>query len=69
MILLGDTNCDLSQHAIGQPVDKDTKQMCNLDELLNFKQLVDEPTRMPLNISTTIDHIATTVASNTVRCF
>ena len=67
MALLGDTNCDLSQHVIGQPVNNDTRRMCNLYELFCFKQLIKEPTMMTLNNSTIIGHIATKAASNIVQ--
>ena len=66
IILLGDTNCDLSKHAVGQPVDNDTKHLCDIYELFSFKQLINEPTRVTLSSSTIIDHIATTAAGNIV---
>ena len=56
MILMGDTNCDLSS---GSP-DSNSRCTQNLYQLFSFKQLIDEPTRVTLTSSTLIDHIATT---------
>ena len=41
--------------------------MLDLYELFSFKQLVGGPTRVILNTSSTIDHIATTCARNIVK--
>ena len=41
VILLGDTNCHLFEHVIGQPVVNDTKHMCNLIEPFSFKKLIN----------------------------
>ena len=40
IILIGDTNCDFSQHNKEQPLDNNnTKHICNIYELFSFKQL------------------------------
>ena len=67
IILLGDTNCDLSNHALGQSVVNNTRHMCDLYELFSFEQLINEPTRVTPSSSTIIDHIATTSASNIIQ--
>ena len=41
--------------------------MCNLFGLFILKQLIEEPTRVTLNTSTIIDHIATTCARNITK--
>ena len=67
IILLGDTNCDLSNHALGQSVENNTRHVCDLYELFSFEQLINEPTRVASSSSTIIDHIATTSSSNIVQ--
>ena len=68
IILLGDTNCDFSQHNKEQPLDNNNaKHTCNIYELFSFKQLINDPTRDALSSSTTIDHIATTAMNNFVQ--
>ena len=67
IILLGDTNCDLSPKPAGQPMDNDSKHLLDLYELFSFKQLIEEPTRVTLTTSSIIDHLATTCARNIVR--
>ena len=59
IILLGDTNCDLTPKLAEQPLDNDSKHMLDLYELFSFKQLVEEPTRVTLATSSIIDHVAT----------
>ena len=66
IILVGDTNCDLAKTKADQPMDNDVKHLCNLYELFSLKQLIKEPTRVTLNTSTIIDHIATTCVRNIV---
>ena len=56
MLLLGDTNCDLTPKQAGLPIDNNSKHM----------QLVMEPTRVTLTTTSIIDHIATTCAGNIV---
>ena len=64
IILVGDTNCDLSQHNKEQPLDNNnTKHMCNIYELFSF----NNPTRVTLSSSTIIDHVATTATNNIVQ--
>ena len=67
LILLGDTNCDLIPKCVEQPIDNETKHLLSLYELFNFEQLINEPTRVTLNTSTIIDHIATTCARNILK--
>ena len=67
IILLGDTNCDLTPKQAEQPIDNNSKHMLDLYELFSFKQLVEEPTRVTLTTSSIIDHIATTCARNIVK--
>ena len=67
LILLGDTNCDLIPKCVEQPIDNETKHLFSLYELFNFEQLINEPTRVTLNTSTIIDHIATTCARNILK--
>ena len=67
MIFLGDTNCDLTEKIADQPIDNDSRHMCNLYGLFSLKQLIEEPTRVTLNTSTIIDHIATTCARNITK--
>ena len=64
IILLGDTNCDLSNHALGQSVENNTRHMCDIYELFSLEQLINEPTRVTPSSATIIDHIATTSANN-----
>ena len=66
IILVGDTNCDLTKTKADQPMVNDAKHLCNLYELFSLKQLIEEPTRVTLNTSTIIDHIATTCVRNIV---
>ncbi len=66
IILLGDTNCDLTPKQNETPIDNDSKHMLDLYELFTFKQLIEEPTRVTLNTSSIIDHVATTCAGNIV---
>ena len=60
IILLGDTNCDLTKRIENQPIENDGRHMSEVYDLLSFKQLIQEPTRVSLTASTLIDHIATT---------
>ena len=60
LLLLGDTNCDLSNRLAGLSTEGNARHMCNLYELFSFTQLIEEPTRVRLSSSTIIDHIATT---------
>ena len=59
IILLGDTNCGLSNGPDGQLRDNNSKHICDLYGLFDLAQLIGEPTRVTLDSSTTIDHIAT----------
>ena len=47
-------------------VDNDTKYMTDLNELFNFKQLIEEPTRVSLITFSIIHRIATAFARNIV---
>ena len=66
IILLGDTNCDLTTKQANQPIDNDTKHVTSLYELFSFNQLIKEPTRVTLDTSSIIDHIATNCARNII---
>ena len=67
IILLGDTNCDLTPKQAEQPIDNNSRHMLDLYELFSFKQLIEEPIRGTLTTSSIIDHIATTSARNIVK--
>ena len=67
LLLLGDTNCDLSNKVAGLVTEGNTKHICNLYELFCFTQLIDEPTRVTLSSATIIDHIATTCPRNIIE--
>ena len=67
IILLGDTNCDLTTKQANQPIDNDTRHVTSLYELFNLNQLIKEPTRVTLDTSTIIDHIATTCVRNIIK--
>ena len=67
IILLGDTNCDLTPKQAEQPIDNNSKHMLDLYELFSFKQLIEGPTRVTVTTSSIIDHIATTHARNIVK--
>ena len=65
-IVLGDTNCDLTTKQTNQPIDNDTGHMTSLYELFSFTQLIKEPTRVILDTSSIVDHIATTCVRNII---
>ena len=67
IILLGDTNCDLTKRAPDQPADNNAKHISSLYELFSLKQLIEEPTRVTLTTSSMIDHVATTSARNIIE--
>ena len=67
IILLGDTNCDLTPKQAELPIDNNSKHMLDLYELFSSKQLIEEPTRVTPNTASIIDHIATTHARNIVK--
>ena len=67
IILLGDTNCDLTKRAPYQPADNNAKHISSLYELFSLKQLIEEPTRVTLTTSSMIDHVATTSARNIIE--
>ena len=67
IILLGDTNCDFTTKQADQPIDNDTRHVASLYELFSFNQLIKEPTRVILDTSSIIDHIATTCARNIIK--
>ena len=60
VVLLGDTNCELTKRIENQPIENDLRHMSGVYDLFSFKQLVQEPTKISLTTSTLIDHIATT---------
>ena len=61
IILLRDTNCDLTKKPVDQTDDSNTRHLCNLYDLYNFHQLIMKPTQVTLTTSSIIDHIATYV--------
>ena len=67
LLRLGDTNCGLTPKNPQQPTDNDPKHMLDLYGLFSFKQLNEEPTRVTLNTSSIIDHVATTCVRNMVK--
>ena len=67
IILIGDTNCDVSQLALDQPTDNAVQHMPNIYELLSFSQLIKELTQATLNTSTIIDHVATTASRSMLK--
>ena len=67
IILLGDTNCDLTITAPDQPAKNNSKHICSLYELFSLNQLIEEPTRVTLTSFSIIDHIATTSARNIIE--
>ena len=64
MILLGDTNCDLTRRSSDQLMDN-AKHMADIYELFSFKQLVEEPTRVTLetelSLTTLPQHVPETL--------
>ena len=67
IILLGDTSCDLTAEQAWQPIDNDTRHVNCLYGLFSFNQLVREPTRVTVNSSSIIDHVATNCANNIIK--
>ena len=66
IILLGNTNCDLTKRIENQPIENDGRHTSEVYDLFSFKQLIQEPTRVSSATSTLIDHIATTSPENIV---
>ena len=67
IILLGDTDCDLTPKLAEQAIDIDSKHMLNIYEFFSFRQLIEDPTRVTLATSSIIDHIATKCTRNVVK--
>ena len=66
VILLGDTNCDLSETNIpNSPYH--VKSIKDIYATYGLKQLIKEPTRVTVQSSTLIDHIAVSNADNIVE--
>ena len=61
IIILGDTNCDFN-HANNSP--SHVVQLRDLYDLVGMTQLIKKSTRVTLDSSTLIDHIATTNCNN-----
>ena len=57
MNILGYANCGLKEKVVP---DNNARHMLNIFELFSFKQLIEDPTRVNLDTSTIMDHIATT---------
>ena len=66
VILLGDTNCDLTVKE-GIALDSNAKHLTDIYDLFTYKQLITEPPRVTPNSSSIIDHIATTSPKNIVK--
>ena len=64
IIILGDTNCDFC-HRDTTP--SHIVQLRELYELFYMKQIIKEPTRVTLDSSNLIDHIATTNCNNITK--
>ena len=64
MILMGDTNCDLSQEIACLSLSENSRHISNLYDLFSLKQIINEPTRVTLTTSTLIDHISTSCIDN-----
>ena len=62
IILLGDTNCNLSPETSEK--DSNAKNLNSIYNLLNFKQIIKEPTRECLLSRTVTDHIETNLQRN-----
>ena len=72
IILLGDTNCDLSSalnplQCLNSDVPSCTKYMLDFYNSFGLKQLITEPTRETVDTATIIDHVATSNPSNVVE--
>ena len=63
VILLGDTNCDLSD--ANSPCH--VKYIKDIYATYGLKQLIKEPTRVTVQLSTLIDHIAVSITDNIVE--
>ena len=64
MILTDGTNCDLSQEITCLSLTENSRHISNLYDLFSLKQIINEPTRVPLTTSTLIDHISTSYIDN-----
>ena len=67
MILLGDSNCDFTKTDSDQQIDNNARHMANVYGLFNLVQIVEEPTRVTLEMATIIDHIATTSTRDIIK--
>ena len=68
MIILGDTNCDFSSKVADEYSSSlnNTAHLAEIYDLFFLTQMIGEPTRVTLNSSTLIDHIATNKPENVV---
>ena len=64
VIILGDTNCDLTKKAV---LDNNAGQMRNIYELFSLRHLIEEPPQVTMNTSKIIDHIAATHPQNILK--
>ena len=60
MILLGDTNCDFSDLSTTDANLSHISHLHELYDLFGMSQVIKEHTRVTIETSTLIDHIATT---------
>ena len=67
IILMGDTNCDLSKDSMDIPLNSNSRRIQKLYELFSLQQIIKEPTRVTITTSTLIDHIATSCIDNFLK--
>ena len=67
MIILGETNCYFTKTESDKIIDNNAKHMANVYRLFNLVKLVEKPTRVTLETSTIIYHIARTCARNIIK--
>ena len=67
MIFLRDINCDFTRGQDDQLINNDAKHMASTYELISFKQLFEESTRVTLETSMIVNHITTTCARHIVK--
>ena len=64
ILLIGDTNCDLSEVITCLSSARNSRCIRNRYELFSLQQIIREPTRVILTTSTLIDHISMTWIDN-----
>ena len=66
IILVGDTNCDLTKQA-AQSTDNQTRHLTYLYELFSLNQIVEVPARVTVNTSSIVHHIASNCTKNIIK--